>query len=206
MKITNKKILLAVAIAILVGTAIISFTLVRNQDKDNNGFSSEDKINETYLKSGFGDGTFLYSCSKEVEVVYKGSSPGPGAVYMPVDQEEFAKYCRSNAAIEYHAIIDVLKKPDVAKTVEKYNTSQAWVNALNARYIKDKDYMHRILPAYKDMNIHCVIVVHSPEGTRYFLEDGDKDHQYVELSSETFLASLNQASDTDITNFWLGLH
>jgi len=204
MKITNKKI--ALVLILVAGSAVIGYALFRGQTGDDNNFGSKDKIGKTYLRSGYGDGNFLYSCSKEIEVVYQGSSFGPGAVYRPVNQEEATKYCRSNAAIEYHAIIDVLKKPDVAKTIETYNTSQAWVKALNASYIKDKDYMHRILPDYKDMKIHCVIVVHSPEGTRYFLEDGDKDHEYVEVKSEVFLASLNLASDEDVTSFWLGLH
>lgn len=196
---------------LVAGVAIASFSMLRSQNNDTDDFGNGDKVGKTYLRSGFGDGNFLYSCSKEIEVRYEGSSLGPGAVYTPVNQEEFRKYCRSNAAIEYRAVIDILKREDVSKIIAKYDTVHASVKALGHTYINDKDYLKRILPAYSDVKIDCIIVVHSPEGTRFFIEDGEKheshhDHHYREVPDIEFLASLNSASDADVTAFWLGLH
>lgn len=210
MKISKKQIIVITTV-LVAGAAITSFAVLRSQNSDTDEFGNGDKVGKTYLRSGFGDGNFLYSCSKEIEVTYQGSSLGPGAVYTPVNQEEFRKYCRGNGAIEYRAVIDILKRDDVSSIIAKYDTTQASVRALGHKYIHDKDYLKRILPAYSHIKIDCIIVVHSPEGTMFFMEDGDvhqshADHHYKEVPPEEFLASLNNASDTDITNFWLGLH
>jgi hypothetical protein len=207
----SKKLVTIVVIVLVTGAAITSFAVLRSQNSDTDEFGNGDKVGKTYLRSGFGDGNYLYSCSKEIEVKYQGSSLGPGAVYTPVNQEEFKKYCRSNAAIEYRAVIDILKRDDVSSVIAKYDTTQASVRALGHKYIHDKDYLKRILPTYSDIKIDCIIVVHSPEGTRFFIEDGEKheshhDHHYLEVPDTEFLASLNNASDADITAFWLALH
>lgn len=130
---------------------------------------------------------------------------------MPVSQEEAKKYCRSEGVIEYRAVFDILKREDVSSIIAKYDTTQAWVRALGHKYIHAKEYLKRILPAYSDMKIDCIIVVHSPESTRFFIEDGEKhkshhDHHYREVPAQEFLTSLNNAPDTDVTSFWLGLH
>ncbi len=210
MKISNKQVITITA-ALVTGLAIFGFAVFRSQNSDSEDFGNDDMIGKTYLRSGYGDGNFLYSCSKEIEVVYQGSSLGPGAVYTPVNQEEADKYCRSNAAIEYRAVIDILKRDDVSSVIAKYDTTQASVKALGHKYIHDKDYLKRILPAYSDVKIDCIIVVHSPEGTRFFIEDAEKheshhDHRYREVPAEEFLASLNKAPDVDVNNFWLALH
>ena len=207
----SKKLVIVVVIVLVTGITITSFAVFRSQNSDTDEFGNGDKVGKTYLRSGFGDGNFFYSCSKEIEVKYQGSSPGPGAVYAPVNQEEFKKYCRSNAAIEYRAVIDILKRDDVSSIIAEYDTTQASVRALGHKYIHDKDYLKRILPAYSDIKIDCIIVVHSPEGTRFFIENGEKhesheDHHYMEVPAAEFLASLNNAPDADVTDFWLGLH
>lgn len=210
MKLSKRK-LFFIVITIVAILALFTGFILWNQKNSEDDFGNKDKVGQTYLKSSFGDGNFIYSCSKEIEVVYRGSSLGPGAVYSPLDQQEFNKYCRSDAAIEYVSVIDILKREDVSSAIKKYDTSQAWVRALGHEYIDDKEYIKRILPAYSDTKIDCIIVVHSPEGTRFFIENGEKhhthaDHHYMEPSSEDFLESLNSSSDEDINNFWLGLH
>jgi hypothetical protein len=207
----SKRLVTVVIIVLATVAAITSFAVLRSQNRDTDDFGNGDTIGKTYLKSRFGDGNYLYSCSKEIEVTYQGSSLGPGAVYTPVNQEEFKKYCRSNAAIEYRAVLDILKRDDVSSIIAKYDTTQASVKALGHKYIHDKDYLKRILPAYGDIKIDCIIVIHSPEGTRFFIENGEKhenheDHQYMEVSATEFLASLYSAPDADVTAFWLGLH
>lgn len=207
----SKKLVMVTGVVLVAGTAIASFALRQIWNRGIDEFGGGGKVGKTYLKSSFGDGTYLYSCSKKIEVIYQGSSFGPGAVYIPINQEEFRKYCRSNAAIEYRAVIDILKRGDVSSIVSKYDTSQASVRALDHKYIHDKDYLKRILPAYSNIKIDCIIVLNSPEGTQFFIENGEKheshdDHKYMEVPTAEFLASLNRASDTDVTDFWLGLH
>jgi hypothetical protein len=153
-----------------------------------------------------------YECSKPIEgewregTIDRGNGEVANRTFRPADEEEFRKFCRSTFIIEYHAVLEILRRPDIDSIIQEHPTSDAWVRALNAEYIADVDYINRILPAYADMNIHCVIVVHHPGGTRFFLEDGDRAETYVELSDEEFLSSLHRASDDDVNSFWLGLH
>ena len=144
--------------------------------------------------------------------------------FVPKSQSDFKKYCRESWSsigpvpesriqieIEYRAVLDILQREDVKHTIAKYSPAEASVKALDHKYINDKDYLRRILPAYADVKIDCIIVVHSPEGTRFFVENGEvhnshADHHYNEVPEKEFLASLNKASADDVTNFWLGLH
>jgi hypothetical protein len=154
----------------------------------------------------------FYACSRNIAGEWLEAKVGPtaepGYYFHPSDQEEFVKYCRAEAVIEYHAVLNILRRDDVSRAIEKYNTTEAWVRALGNRYIGDKDYLARILPAYSDMQIDCIIVVHTPDGTRFFLENEESHdgHRYLEVPAAEFLASLNNASDEDVTSFWLGLH
>lgn len=157
----------------------------------------------------------FYSCSKEIPGEWVEAKVGqlgePGYYFVPANQIDLEKFCRMDAVIEYRAVIDILKREDVSHLIEKYDTAQAWVRALSHVYINNKDFLRRILPAYSNMKIDCIIVVHSPEGTRFFIENGEKhithnDHKYMEIDTTEFLESLNNAPDTDVTNFWLGLH
>ncbi|MBX4191252.1 MAG: hypothetical protein KW804_00425 [Candidatus Doudnabacteria bacterium] len=156
-----------------------------------------------------------YECSKKIDgrwvEAYVGNPGSPGYYFQPTNQEDLQKYCRTTSIIEYRAVLDILRKEDVGRTIEKYSTAEAWVRALGHKYIHDKDYLNRILPAYSSMKIDCIIVVHTPESTRFFIENGEKhdshnDHQYLEVSATEFLSSLNNASDEDVNNFWLALH
>lgn len=155
-----------------------------------------------------------YECSQPIAGEWKEASVGqlgsPEWYFHPSNEEDFKKYCRSTYAIEYHSVLQILKKPDVVAVIARYDTTQAWVRALSHDYIDDKSYIARILPTFDAATVDCIIVVHSPEGTRFFVENGavhenHGDHRYVEVPAAAFLASLNAASDEDVTNFWLGL-
>ena len=155
-----------------------------------------------------------YECSQPITGEWREHSVGqmgsPGWYFYPSDTEDLEKYCRTTYIIEYHSILQILKKPDVAATIAKYDTAHAWVRALSHEYIDDKDFLKRILLEWNADEIDCIIVVHSPEGTRFFVENGavhesHADHRYVEVPASEFLASLNAASDEDVTSFWLGL-
>ena len=167
------------------------------------------------MESRFLLNEMYFACSRPIAGTWVDARVGqlgePGKYFQPDNQEEFQKYCRMEAIIEYKAVLDILQRDDVHQLIARYNTSEAWVRALGHRYIEDKEYLARILPAYRDRKIDCIIVVHSPEGTRFFIENGERheshaDHQYLEVPAAEFLASLNSASAEDVTNFWLGLH
>lgn len=155
-----------------------------------------------------------YACSQPIAGEWKeahvGPQRSPGWYFHPSNQEEFEKYCRNTYVIEYHSVLNILRMPDVAAVIDKYDTAHAWVRALSHDYIDDKDYLKRILPKFDAATVDCIIVVHTPERTRYFVENGavhesHADHRYVEVPEAEFLASLNAASDEDVTSFWLGL-
>ena len=200
-----KKRTLSLALLLLVGAAV-------------GGFFYNKRNTETLQNGFFIDGT-TYECSEAIP----GKMTSEG--FSPKNMEDLRNFCRPYSSsndpsgcgpggeycIEYRAVIDILKRNDVRATVSKYGSVRSSVKALGHTYIYDKEYLNRILPDYSNVAIDCIIVVHSPDGTRFFIENGDvhkshDDHKYIEVPSEKFLASLNRASDEDVTAFWLGLH
>lgn len=200
-----KKSSLLLAVILLVGIAV-------------GGYFYTKKTNETLNSVFYIDGT-AYECSEAIpgKVTSEGISPK--------NIEDLRNFCRPYSSsndplgcgpggeycIEYRAVIDILKRGDVRATVSKYGSVRSSVRALGHKYIDDKEYLTRILPGYSGTTIDCIIVVHSPESTRFFIENGDvheshDDHKYIEVPSDEFLTSLNNASDEDVTAFWLGLH
>ncbi len=210
----NKKVRLSffivalLVVAIGIGSVIawkLQDTEPRRVPKQQRGDKPTSTLEDSFLLN-----EVYYDCSKKIHGEWVeakvGQLGGDGYYFYPASQSEYRKYCREGAVIEYHAVLDVIGRDDVNKVIEKHDTTQAWVKALGHKYIHDTSYMDRILPAYSNMKIDCVIVVHSPEGTRFFLEDGDKKHEYVEVPAAEFLTLLNKASDADVNDFWLGLH
>lgn len=209
----SKRIKIILLITVLVVAAAIGFLTWQ-------AFGTEPDLGEEVDLKSTSEEKFLlnetyYSCSQPIEGEWVEAKVGqmqqPGYYFQPASQEDFNKYCRTEAVIEYRAVLDILRREDVNRIIAKYNTTEAWVKALGHDYIDDKDYLTRILPDYSDVKIDCIIVVHSPEGTRFFIENGEiheshDDHEYIEVPAEEFLVSLNRAPDEDITNFWLGLH
>jgi hypothetical protein len=197
-------ILAALAVVLLAGLAYADWQSPKGGPRPQSTMESHFLLHEMY-----------YDCSQAIEGEWREAKVGQmresGHYFYPANQEEFEKFCRAGAIIEYKAVLDILAREDVRRDIEKYDTTKAWVRALGHVYIHDKDYLKRILPTYSDVKIDCIIVVHSPEGNRFFIENGEKheshaDHRYMEIPATEFLASLNAASDEDVTNFWLGLH
>lgn len=207
MKINAKKqfITVGVVLLLLIIAALFSSYLAELQYRAN--IPKEKASSEFIYQETF------YKCSQEIpgRWVEMGRPGGRGYTFIPENKSDVDKFCRAGAVIEYRAVIDILKRDDVRTVIEKYDTTQAWVRALGHKYIKDKDYLQRILPLYKNLQIDCIIVVHSPEGTRFFIENGEvheshDDHKYIEIPAEEFLSSLNNAPDEDVNAFWLALH
>lgn len=173
--------------------------------------STDNNNNPTYTKEDkFLLNEIFYECSRPIGGRWipakVGQAREDGEYFEPKSQEDLEKYCRMTAIIEYHAVLDILKMEDVDDVISKYPSTEAWVKVLNYQYIQDENYVDRILPDYKDIDIECIVVVHSPDGTRFFLEDitGGK-HEYLEVESEEFLASLNNSDLEDVNTFWLNL-
>jgi hypothetical protein len=210
MKISKKKLGF-----VLIGLGIVTVSSIGFAVWNNSGTKQRGPKPSSTSESSFILNEVYYDCSQPVQGNWVEASIGqlgdPGYYFQPTNQQEFRRYCRESVVIEYRAVIDILKREDVSSIIAKYDTTQASVRALGHKYINDKDYLKRILPAYSDIKIDCIIVVHSPEGTRFFVENGEKheshaDHQYIEVPAEEFLGSLNDAPDADVTAFWLGLH
>lgn len=196
---------------ILIGIAVIvSAAVLVPQLRDDDGFSSEGpgpKPSETSLSS-FESNEVGYECSRPIEGDWKtirGQIGQEKWTFVPDSIEELQRWCRTTYTIEYHAVVDLLKRPDISEVIEKYDPTLAWLKVLNYDLIEDETYVDRILPEHSDFNTHCIVVLHSPEGERFFLENGDVEHDYREVPAEEFLASLNSASDEDINQFWLNL-
>lgn len=215
------KIVAILIVFIIVSFLVLGVMYVIWQDvivkSDDTPPASQNINPQSTSESSFRVGDYGYGCSREidgrwVEEEYMGPA-GSARVYAfkPSNYEDFKKYCREVYIIEYKSVIDILRRDDISQLIEKYNTTEAWVRALSHVYINDKDYIRRILPAYSEFNIDCIIVVHTPEITRFFIEKGEEhashdDHQYLEIPASEFLSSLNSSSDKDINNFWFGLH
>lgn len=200
-----KKSLLLLAVMVLFGIAVV-------------GYFYSQRTTETLESTFYIDGT-AYECSKAISVKRTSEKTAPKSI------EDLKNYCRpynssldptgcgpgGEYCIEYRAVIDILKREDVNDTISKYGSVRSSVKALGHKYINDKEFLNRILPEYSNAVIDCIIVVNSPEGTRFFIENGEvhethDDHKYIEVPSEEFLTSINNASDEDVTAFWLGLH
>ncbi len=216
-KLSRKKLVILLSLAgFFIALVITGFFVLQQQ---NAGYEYQGSDRGPKPESTF-ESSFLYqevgyACSKPIEGEWTEARIGiegePGYYFVPKSETELNKFCRTTYAIEYRAVIDILKRDDVSSVIAKYDTSEAWVRALGHTYIHDTAYLDRILPAYSDVKIDCIIVVHSPEGSRFFIEDGEvhashSDHHYREVPSDEFLASLNNAPDEDVNNFWLGLH
>ncbi len=207
----KKKTLIAIVFVLIVSTAsVAAYLFWNNPDAKQRGDKPTSNSESNFLLD-----EIYYDCSQPVRGKWIAASVGqfasPGYYFQPTNQEEFKKYCRMGAVIEYRAVLDILRRDDVHSDISKYNTTEAWVRALGHKYINDKGYIDRILPGYSDVKIDCVIVVHTPERTRFFIENGEKheshdDHHYIEVPAGEFLDSLNKAPESDITAFWLGLH
>lgn len=203
------KIILIVIAVLAIG--LLSLRLIFKKLEDLKRGSEPQSTSEfSFLLNDIG-----YECSQKIDgkwvEVNVGSFDSPGYYFQPSNQEDLKKYCRETFIIEYKSVLDILKKDDIRSVIEKYNTTEAWVRALSHKYINDKDYLKRILPAYSNVQIDCIIVVHTPEGTRFFIENGDihenhEGHKYLEISAKDFLSSLNNAPNSDVSSFWLGLH
>ncbi len=153
--------------------------------------------------TSYGDGTWFYECSKPIKarLVDSRSRAPESSYYLPVDQDEARLFCHSAGAIEYKGKLKVLQKPEVLALVKKYPYKDVTIKALEFKYIQDKQYVHRLLPAYSDQEIGCIIVLDTPGEDKVYLEN-EELNTFRELDYQTFARNLEQVSQADRQTFY----
>jgi hypothetical protein len=160
-----------------------------------------DKPSYKTESSYFIEGTGGYECSKPVKLVSNTvDSKGTYVNYQPVDESEAGVLCHMTSAIEFKGKLKILQKPEVIQLITKYHYKGVTIKAVEFKYIKDKDFVHRLLPAYKDREIGCIIVLKTPNEERVYLEDENLD-TFEEMDYRTFEQSLNSVSPADRQTF-----
>jgi len=150
--------------------------------------------------SSYFDGTYGYDCSRPIQVkagTAQGQIVGSTVdIQIPLDLEEAKLFCHSTFVIENKGKIKVLQRPEVVELVSKYAYKDVSIKALEFKYIQDQQFVHRLLPAYQDREIGCIIVLETPNEKRVYLEDEELE-TFEELDYETFEQYLGQVSEAD---------
>ena len=69
-----------------------------------------EKYPKTRFNNSYGDNTYFYVCSKEIELKRtEGNTELGTPMYLPLNSEDAKRFCRSEGVIEYRAVIDILK-------------------------------------------------------------------------------------------------
>lgn len=168
------------------------------------GPTYESVSNPDYIfNSGYtSPGTGGYACSKPIKLVSNlVDEDGVYVNHKPVDEAEAKLYCHMTSAEEYKGKLKVLQKPEVLELIGKYQYKDVSIKALEFKYIQDKDFVHRLLPAYKEVEIGCIILLDTPDEDKIYLEDEDLE-TFEELDYQTFKLNLEQISAADRQLFY----
>ncbi len=148
-------------------------------------------------KDGYGTDSGGFACSKPIRMISNTlDKNGEYVSFQPVDQEEARVFCHMTSAIEYKGKLKVLQKPEVLALISKYQYKDVSIKALEFKYIEDKDFVHRLLPVYKDREIGCIIVLETPGEKKVYLED-EKLDTFEELNYKTFEEDLGSVGEKD---------
>lgn len=150
--------------------------------------------------SSYFDGTYGYDCSRAIWVkagTAQGQVVGSTVdIQIPLDSDEAKLFCHSTFVIENKGKITVLQRPEVIELISKYEYKYVSIKALEFKYIKDQQFVDRLLPAYQDREIGCIVVLETPGEKRVYLED-EKLEIFEELDYKIFEQYLNQVSEGD---------
>lgn len=145
--------------------------------------------------------TASYQCSRPVKLVSNTvNNDGDYVNYQPVDKNESRVLCHATSVIEFKGKLKVLQKPKVVQLIAKYHYIGVSVKAVEFKYIKDKDFVHRLLPTYADREIGCIIVLETPHEKLVYLED-EQLNTFEALDYQTFEQYLNAVSPADRQTF-----
>ena len=211
----RKKLLFFGAIAVLI-VAGLGVWALSHQNSSSNGYfcapapgeckdpdrkhisNSQFKEASSYYISGTGG----YECSRPIKLVSNTvDKQGEALDFNPVDESEAKLFCHMTSAEEYKGKIKVLQKPEVIKLIAQYRYKDVSIKALEFKYIQDKEYVHRLLPDYKDKEIGCIILLITPGVDKVYLED-ENLNTFDELDYQTFAHYLDRVSPADKKLFY----
>ncbi len=153
--------------------------------------------------TSYDTGNSGYECSKPIRlqrqrelVGHMGGNSNYEYLYLPVNSDEANLFCHGTWVEEYKGKLTVLQKPEVLALIGKYQYKDVSIKAIEFKYIEDKDFVYRLLPAYKNKEIGCIIVLETPGEKKVYLED-DKLQTFEELDYKIFEKSLLSVSESD---------
>ncbi len=210
----KSKKLLFIVLASVVWLSAIAYAVYRYADKKNyfcapspmectnptlkHSGTLKYKTASSYYVSGLGG----YQCSRPIRLKSDTvNRKGEAQEFIPVDPAEAKLLCHMTSAEEYEGKIKVLQKPDVISLISQYEYKDMSIKALEFKYIKDTDYVHRLLPGYKNEEIGCIIVLDTPGQDKVYLEDEELE-TFEELDYKTFVGYLEQVSPADRKLFY----
>jgi hypothetical protein len=143
-------------------------------------------------------GTGTYQCSKSIKLISYTVSSQDGQYYdyQPLDRDEAKLFCHMTSAFEYKGKLTVLQKPEVLELINKYQYRDVRIKALEFQYIEDKEFVHRLLPQFKDKEIGCIIVLETPNEKLVFLEDEELE-TFELMDYKIFEQNFRNVSEAD---------
>ncbi len=149
------------------------------------------------LMSGYSDGSRGYQCSKPIKMVSNTITKIQEYTnFRPVDPEEARVFCHATSVIEYKGKLTVLQRPEVLELISKYEYKDINIKALEFKYIEDKNFINRILPAFMNKEIGCIIIVETPNEKKVYLEDEELE-TFEEIDYKVFESNFAEVSVAD---------
>lgn len=209
----NKKVLLGILLFIIVIVAIAYYgknLAEQKQCSENPSLAQCLIVSDTpqYKEiTSYDTNTGGYECSKPIKAASTTINKFTGEAYhfTPVDQDEANLFCHTTFVIEYKGKLTVLQKPEVISLINKYPYKDVSIKALEFKYIEDKEFVHRLLPTYKDREIGCIILLETPNEKKVYLEN-EQLETFEELDYQEFESYLENISEEDRQLFLVNLN
>ncbi len=185
----NKKIFIVLGLSLI----LVSLILLALRDRPSTTNNPPQKYKEVsdYYIPGLGG----YACSRPIKVHVENGQE------RPVDPDEAKLLCHMTSAEEYKGKITVLQRPEVIELMSRYQYKEVSIKALEFKYIEDKEYVHRLLPSYKDREIGCIIILQTPNEKLVYLEDETLE-TFEQMDSIAFDGLIAQSNPADQKLFY----
>ncbi len=198
-----------IVIVVVAGAAGLAYFYNQKNSLAPSSINPASGLGQIKEVSGYNDGNFLYSCSKKIKAK-KVEVAGPSVTgdvskkyygYEPIDKDEARLLCHSTGVIENKGKIKVLQRQDVAQLIDRYGYKDLSIKALEFKYIKDPEFVHRLLPSYKAQQIGCIIILFTPGDDVVFLEN-EKLNVFEKVEYKKFQQDIDHASAADKKTFY----
>jgi len=192
---TKKYLFITTLVVAVIILAIASAVLIKVQ------FGGGDFSPKPMYKdiTSYGTTGIWSECSQPIKgKLHRGVQTQVGIrdVYLPADPAEAKLFCHNAGYIEYEGKLTVLQRPEVLEMISKYEYKDVSIKALEFELIGDKDFVHRLLPDYKDEEIGCIIILQTPDGGMVYLEDEELE-TFEEMDYQKFMQYLDKVSPSD---------